>query len=50
MYHILIVFASKLYYYKTTKQELVEYCDRYLTSDTEIKDFCEKNNIPSKEV
>jgi hypothetical protein len=29
--------TAKNKYYKTTKQELVEYCDRYLTSDTEIK-------------
>ena len=38
-------------YIKSTKRELVDFCDKFLTNDTEIEKYCQEKNIPiEKEV
>ncbi len=33
-------------YVKSTERELVDFCDKYLTNDTEIEKYCYEKNIP----
>jgi hypothetical protein len=33
-------------YIKSTERELVDFCDKYLTNDTEIEKYCHEKNIP----
>lgn len=33
-------------YYKSTEKELAEFCDTYLTSDSEIEAYCKEKSIP----
>jgi len=33
-------------YIKSTERELVDFCDKYLTNDTEIEKYCNEKNIP----
>jgi hypothetical protein len=33
-------------YIKSTERELVDFCDKFLTNDTEIEKYCNEKNIP----
>ena len=33
-------------YVKSTERELVDFCDKFLTNDTEIEKYCHEKNIP----
>ena len=46
-----IVFVEKILtanekYIQASKKELIDFCDKYLTSDVEIEEYCKKKNIP----
>jgi hypothetical protein len=36
-------------YMTATERELVEFCDKYFESDTEMEDYCKKKNITIEE-
>jgi hypothetical protein len=36
-------------YYKVTEKELNDFCDGYLKSDADVKEYCNKKNIPIEE-
>ena len=33
-------------YVKSTERELIDFCDKFLTNDTEIENYCHEKNIP----
>jgi hypothetical protein len=37
-------------YYQTTEKELEDICDKYFTTDDDIKKYCKENNIPFEEI
>ncbi len=37
-------------YYKSIEKELNEFCDTYFENDSEIKEYCNKVNIPTDEI
>lgn len=47
-----IVFVEKILtadekYIESSQKELVEFCDHYLTEDSEVEDYCKSKNIPT---
>jgi len=38
--------TAKSKYFKSTKNELIGYCDKYLEGDKEIEQYCKDKNIP----